>query len=104
MKRKSLTKALKKFDGIYVETSTMKKALEREGFENVLVMPNCKKLTVLSENDLIYPAGAPYKLCTFSRVMKEKGIEVEDIRPDPMAGGLITFFYDPDGLQLELHE
>ena len=36
--------------------------------------------------------------------LKEKGIEVEDIRPDPMAGGLITFFYDPDGLQLELHE
>ena len=32
------------------------------------------------------------------------GIETEDIRPDPMAGGLMTFFRDPDGLTLELHE
>ena len=73
--RKALSKMLKKFDGIYVETNTMKTALEAQGFENVLVMPNCKKLTLLSENDLVYPANAPYKLCTFSRVMKEKGIE-----------------------------
>ena len=74
-KRKRLAETLKKFDGIYVETNTMKKALEKQGFENVFVMPNCKKLTVLSENDLVYPAGAPYRLCTFSRVMREKGIE-----------------------------
>lgn len=74
-KRKDLAKALKKFDGIYVETATMKIALEAQGFENVFVMPNCKKLTVLSENELVYPQEVPYKLCTFSRVMKEKGIE-----------------------------
>ncbi len=53
----------------------MKDALEARGFENVFVMPNCKKLTVLSENELIYPHGVPYKLSTFSRVMREKGIE-----------------------------
>lgn len=75
LKRKSLAKSLKKFDGIYVETNTMKSALETQGFENVYVMPNCKKLTVLSGNELVYPSGVPYKLCTFSRVMKEKGIE-----------------------------
>lgn len=74
-KRKNLAKALKDFDGLYVETNTMKKALEAQGFENVFALPNCKKLTVLSENELIYPAEMPYKLCTFSRVMKEKGIE-----------------------------
>lgn len=74
-KRKGLAKALKNFDGIYVETGTMKSALEARGFENVFVMPNCKKLTVLSENELVYPQGVPYKLCTFSRVMREKGIE-----------------------------
>ena len=74
-KRKGLAKALKKFDGIYVETGTMKIALEARGFDNVFVMPNCKKLIVLSENELVYPQGVPYKLCTFSRVMREKGIE-----------------------------
>lgn len=75
LKRKSLAKTLKKFDGIYVETNTMKTALEKQGFTNIFVLPNCKKLTVLNENELIYPSAIPYKLCTFSRVMKEKGIE-----------------------------
>lgn len=73
-RRKHLSKCLKRFDGIYTETAMMKKALEAQGFDNVLVMPNCKKLTVLSEDELVYPDGIPYKLCTFSRVMREKGI------------------------------
>ena len=73
-KRKGLAKSLKRFDGIYVETAAMKGALETQGFENVFVMPNCKKLTVLSEGELVYPQGEPYKLCTFSRILKEKGI------------------------------
>ena len=75
IKRKAISNALKTFDGIYVETNTMKNALEMQGFDNIFVMPNCKKLTVLSENELVYPSDLPYKLCTFSRVMKEKGIE-----------------------------
>lgn len=74
-KQKGLTKSLKKFDGIYVETNTMKMALVAKGFGNVFVMPNCKELTPLSVSDLVYQNEAPYKLCTFSRVMKEKGIE-----------------------------
>lgn len=74
-KRKVLTSILKKFDGIYVETNTMKCALDAQGFDNVFVMPNCKKLTVLPESELVYPTGVPYKLCTFSRVMREKGVE-----------------------------
>jgi glycosyltransferase involved in cell wall biosynthesis len=74
-KRKFLAKCLKKFDGIYAETSTMKKALDAMGFENVSVVPNCKKLGILSSDELIYPDSTPYRLCTFSRVMKEKGIE-----------------------------
>ena len=53
----------------------MRGALEAQNFYNVFVMPNCKKLTVLSEDELVYPQEMPYKLCTFSRVMKEKGIE-----------------------------
>lgn len=75
LKRKNLTNALKKFDAIYVETSIMKSALEEQGFSNVYVMPNSKTIDVLTEQQLVYPSGMPYKLCTFSRVMKEKGIE-----------------------------
>lgn len=74
-KRKRLAKQLKRFDGIYVETNTMKNALEKQGFTNIFVMPNCKDVKILKPEELVYPTGEPYKLCTFSRVMKEKGIE-----------------------------
>ena len=32
------------------------------------------------------------------------GIECEPVRTDPYTGGKMTFFADPDGLPLELHE
>lgn len=72
---KWLKKLLMNYDGIFVETSTMKKKLEGKGFLNVFVMPNFKKLEVLSENELVYSKQKPFKVCTFSRVMKQKGIE-----------------------------
>lgn len=74
-KRKKLTKALMSFDGIYVETNTMRKALEAQGFNDVYVMPNFKDLNILKESELVYHHTEPYRLCTFSRVIKEKGIE-----------------------------
>ncbi len=36
--------------------------------------------------------------------LNEKGIEVESIRWDTFTGKKMTFFHDPDGLPLELHE
>jgi len=65
---------LKKYEGIYVETSTMKRALESRGFTNAAVMPNFKDLDRLTPQELEYQTEPPYKLCTFSRVMREKGI------------------------------
>lgn len=73
--KKGLEKRLKKFDGIFVETNTMKTALQNMRFQNIFVMPNCKDLKILSKEELVYPSGEPYKWCTFSRVCKEKGIE-----------------------------
>ncbi|MBO5315041.1 MAG: glycosyltransferase [Clostridia bacterium] len=74
-KELSLARALRRFDGIYVETNTMKNDLVKQGFENVYVVPNFKELTAVCEDQLVYRNDPPYKLCTFSRVMKEKGIE-----------------------------
>lgn len=74
-KHKWLAGELRQFTGIYVETTTMKKALEKWGFQNVVVMPNFKNLEILKPEELLYTIEQPYKLCTFSRVMKEKGIE-----------------------------
>ena len=63
------------FDHIYVETKKMQNDLARSGFKNIVFMPNCKELDILPKNKLIYSHAAPYKLCTFSRVTIDKGIE-----------------------------
>ena len=73
--KKILKSMLKRLNGIYVETNTMKNNLLNQGFSNVRVMPNCKDIKILNEDELIYSNSEPYRLCTFSRVMKEKGIE-----------------------------
>lgn len=36
--------------------------------------------------------------------LKERGIETEPVRMDPYSQKPMTFFHDPDGLPLELHE
>lgn len=70
-----LAKKLKKFDGIWVETESMKSKLEGQGFDNIDVVPNFKFLTPITKAE--FPELLkPYKLCTFSRVTEEKGIEV----------------------------
>ena len=73
--KRFLTQQLKRFDGVYVETTTMKRGLEKLGLSNIVIMPNCKDLRILDRSGLIYAQGEPYRLCTFSRVMREKGIE-----------------------------
>lgn len=37
-------------------------------------------------------------------VLKKRGIETEEIRIDPLNGKHMTFFFDPDGLPLEIRE
>ena len=59
---------------IYVETSSMKEALHAMGVHNVKVMPNFKRLDILKTNELPTTVPPILKVCTFSRVMKEKGI------------------------------
>lgn len=66
---------LKRLDGILVETEAMRKDLEMLHFQNVEVMPNCKPLAILPKEQIPMTLACPYKLCTFSRVIKEKGIE-----------------------------
>ena len=70
-----LKKYLQVFDGIWVETSLMKRSLDSMGFCNVTIIPNFKKLTLLRFIDLPNVLSQPLRLCTFSRVMEEKGIE-----------------------------
>ena len=71
--RRGLAERLKSFRTIFVETSVMKRRMEEQGFSNIDLMPNCKQLTITE--DLAFEDRKPHRLCTFSRVMKEKGIE-----------------------------
>lgn len=67
-------KYLNSFKVNWVETEGLKKKLETYGIINCEVMPNFKKLPIIQFEHCIY--NEPYTFCMFSRVMKEKGIEV----------------------------
>lgn len=67
-------KALYKFKGIYVETQTMMDALQKMGYTNVSVVPNCKLLNIIKKGQMPIAYSEPYKLVTFSRVTEKKGI------------------------------
>ncbi len=70
-----LTQKIKKLSVILVETTSMKEKLKILGVNNVDVVPNFKNLEAVSPDELEMHHSEPYKICTFSRVMKEKGIE-----------------------------
>lgn len=69
-----LKHAMRRFYGIYVETDTMKIAMEEQQYNNISIIPNFKDLHIVNKEELEREYAEPYKLCTFSRVMKEKGI------------------------------
>lgn len=73
-KKNFLRRTVKSIDYIYVETNTMKASLESLGIVSV-VMPNFKTIKQNSTSSDICFQDEPLPLCTFSRVMKQKGIE-----------------------------
>lgn len=71
---------LQRFYGVYVETPSMKQKLVEQGFGNVFVMPNCKRLKTLDNGNLpVFESPSSREqvlpLCMFSRVMPQKGVE-----------------------------
>jgi len=70
----SFRKYLNSFQVNWVETKGLKKRLENAGVTNCEVLPNFKRLNIVKiENSKKFEK--PFRFCTFSRVMKEKGIE-----------------------------
>ncbi len=75
-KHRLIKKILPNFCGVYVETVSMKLALNGLGIMNAHVMPNCKDIKIIPVNEVVkFDSQKTYKVCTFSRVMREKGIE-----------------------------
>ena len=76
LKMKSwLTKEIGKLSKVFVETTKMKTELLKLGIKNVEIMLNFKNIQPIQKENLKYTYSNPLKLCTFSRVMKQKGIE-----------------------------
>lgn len=69
-------KYLNEFRCNWVETQGLKNRLEKLGINNCEVIPNFKRLNIVSEEEITSKNNDKkvLKLCTFSRVMREKGI------------------------------
>ncbi|MBM7690779.1 glycosyltransferase involved in cell wall biosynthesis [Peribacillus deserti] len=60
---------------IYLESHSLVNDYKSLKISNCMYLPNFKKLNVVSDRDLNRKIEKPFKLCTFSRIRKEKGIE-----------------------------
>lgn len=73
-KKKKLIEQLGQVDAVYVETRTMKRALDAKGLINVFYAPVFSKRKGIKEDDLTQDYPEPLAMCTYARVIKEKGI------------------------------
>lgn len=80
--------------------------LQLNGMElELFIIKNCPKRPSYPEAyGLRHLAFAVESLEQTVRELEEKGIATEPIRVDDYTGKKMTFFYDPDGLPLEIHE
>ena len=66
--------SLRRLDILNTETHLIQQELQAFGLNPIYYLPNCKKLDIVSESELPKNSHAPYKVCTFSRITKTKGI------------------------------
>lgn len=71
---KMLRKRLKKIDCIYVQSKTMVTRLNEIGLTSVRYFPNFKHIRIIEKININQNIGK-FKLCTFSRINKYKGIK-----------------------------
>ena len=91
--------AVVRVDAVFVESVSMKSKLEEFDICNAYVMPNFKLIRPLEEEEIVTDSK-PFRLCTFSRVMKEKGIEiaVDAVKELNNGGNLPEFYLDIYGV------
>lgn len=73
--RPALAKQLRRFEVNWVEFQGMKEELAKAGVTNVEVLPNFKRLNILSEEEIQQKDEEPFVFVMFSRILKEKGME-----------------------------
>lgn len=70
-----LPSQLNSFEVNWVESADLVKGLGGVGVNNAEFLPNFKQIDPLSVGELELPSTTPRRLCTFSRVMEQKGIQ-----------------------------
>ena len=73
-KHPRLARKMKRLDGLFVQTSVLKNALEQLGISNVTIFPNFKYIKVLDADQTKGAAIPPYPLCFLSRITEMKGV------------------------------
>ena len=67
-------KQISAFAANWVESPLIAKKLQEQGVANAIYLPNFKEILPLTASELPVRTSSPMRFCTFSRVMKEKGI------------------------------
>ena len=68
-------KMLRKYERLYVQTPNIKTDLEKLGITKVDYLTNLKPIEAVPESELKVNQSKEIRLCTFSRINPEKGIE-----------------------------
>jgi len=66
---------VKKYERIFVQTPNIKADLESLGIPSIDFITNLKPIVALTENDIKERIETDIRVCTFSRITPEKGIE-----------------------------
>lgn len=72
-KHKIIKIMVSKIDKVFVESRVLETQLQERNVLNTLIMNNFKQIEAIKDPSIY--CGFPYKLCYFSRVIKQKGIE-----------------------------
>lgn len=71
---RALVRQLRRFTVNWVEFDEMKQALEALHIYNVEVLPNFKRLSLLTQQELTTQSQSPYRFAMFSRITQTKGV------------------------------
>lgn len=68
-------KMVNRFSGLFVQTENLRKDLEEIGVKKLHILSNPKRLNTLKEEDVKVVEDDKIKVCVFSRIYTDKGIE-----------------------------
>lgn len=74
-KKPKYIKMVNRFSGSFVQTENIKKDLEEIGIKNLSILSNPKRLNTLREDEVRLIKDKKIKVCVFSRIYADKGVE-----------------------------